>query len=119
MDDTLKLITETITTDENDYITTTETQKEVFCEVTSVSRSEFFSAQKAGLSPSFTFRVAAVEYEGEKLIEYRGERYRIYRTYLRFDDTIELYAEYKDGVTDAGSGEGSNGSSEPDSGQGL
>ena len=37
------------------------------------------------------------DYAGEALLEWNGQKYNIYRTYLREDDTIELYAERRIG----------------------
>ena len=52
------------------------------CQVDSVTRSEFFEAGRNGLNPEFVFRVFFGDYEGgERLVEYRGKRYSIYRTY--------------------------------------
>lgn len=38
------------------------------------------------------------DYNGEKLVEYNGETYAVYRTYLAKNDTIELYVERKGGT---------------------
>lgn len=101
MDATIKLIKTTTTQDALGYPVETETAREVFCSVESVTRSEFFQAGKAGLTPEHVFSVNAIEYEGEKELEYNGDKYGIYRTYKDDDsDYIELYAEYKSGVTD-------------------
>ena len=35
----------------------------------------------------------AYDYEGEKIVEYQGKRYAVYRTYLGRDDTLELYVQ--------------------------
>lgn len=102
MDGVIKLVKLTTTTDELGYPVETPTERETFCSVLSVSRSEFFQAGKAGLTPEHVFSVNAAEYEGEKELEYLGERYRIYRTYQPDgSDYIELYTEYRSGVTDA------------------
>ena len=42
--------------------------------------------------PMFQF-----DYLGEKIIEYNGVQYTIYRTYNRSVDEIELYTELKKG----------------------
>lgn len=101
MDGVIKLVKLTTTTDELGYPVETPTERETFCRVLSVSRSEFFQAGKAGLTPEHVFSVNAAEYEGEKELEYLGERYRIYRTYQpEGSDYIELYTEYRSGITD-------------------
>lgn len=102
MDATIKLIKTTITQDELGYPAETETAREAFCSVESVTRSEFFQAGKAGIVPDYVFSVNAIEYEGEKELEYNGDKFGIYRTYKADgSDYIELYAEYRSGVTDA------------------
>lgn len=100
MDDICKLITKTMTQDALGYPVATEAEYETFCSVDSITRAEFFNAGKAGITPELVFRVNAVEYSGQELIEYDGKRYGIYRTYKDDSDMIELYAEYKSGVTD-------------------
>ena len=99
MDDTLKLITETYTKDEYGVQRQVQTAREVLCKVNSVTQSEFFSCKQAGLNPEYVFDVALVEYGGEKVVEYRGNLYAVYRTYLQVGkDYIELYAERQRGV---------------------
>jgi hypothetical protein len=44
------------------------------------------------------FRVFFADYEGERLLEYNGKRYGIYRTYNNGSDEVELYAERKGGT---------------------
>lgn len=100
MDAVCKLITKTMTTDEVGFPIATETEYETFCQVGSVTRAEFFNAGKAGLAPEYVFTVNAVEYEGQTEVEYEGKRYTIYRTYRTDEDMMELYAEYRSGVTD-------------------
>lgn len=68
-------------------------RRSVFARVESVSRSEFFEAGRNGLSPDFKFTMFAYDYEGEKIVEYQGKRYAVYRTYLGRDDTLELYVQ--------------------------
>ena len=98
MDDVLKLISKTYTKDKYGVSKASETEREVFCEVSSISRNEFFEAGRNGLNPEYRFVIAEAEYHGESLIEYRGKRYGIYRTYIEPNtDFIELYAERKGG----------------------
>ena len=100
MDGVIKLIKRTITADDLGYPVATENARETFCSVESVTRSEYFQAGKAGLAPAHVFRVNAIEYEGEEEIEYEGQRFRVYRTYKNGLDFMELYTEYRSGVTD-------------------
>lgn len=71
----------------------TETGRMVFCEVNSVSRYEFWRAKENGAYPEYVFRLSdRLEYQGEKLLTYNGNRYRVVRTYVD-GYAIELTAE--------------------------
>lgn len=101
MDDTINLLVESTSVDEDFNNVATYRRKQVFCRVRSVTMTEFYNAGQAGLSPAYVFEIFHGDYNGEKLLEFKGQRYAIYRTYHRVqDDTIELYAEDKAGVTD-------------------
>jgi hypothetical protein len=95
--DVLTLIGTTRTQDEYGIWHETPTARNVFCQVNSITRSEFFDAGRNGLAPEFMFSMFAGDYEGERVCEYRGQKYSIYRTYLGRNDVIELYAERKGG----------------------
>ena len=101
MDDVIKLISRTYTTDKYGVQKPTETEREVFCDVKSISRMEFFEAGRNGLNPEYEFIIAEAEWQGETILEYRGKRYGIYRTYIEPNtDFIELYAERKGGTNE-------------------
>lgn len=76
----------------------TESRRDVFVNVQSVTRQEFFDAGQAGLQPQYVFVMFGPDYEGEKAVEYKGKRYSVYRTYARKDDNLELYVEERAGV---------------------
>lgn len=69
----------------------------VYCNVSSVTGSEWFEGGRNGLNPQYRFTMFAPDYEGEEVLEYNGERYAIYRTYVGQNETIELYTEKKKG----------------------
>ena len=96
--DVLILITETRTQDAYGVWRSVETEREIFCEVQSVNRSEFFEAGRNGLNPEYQFTVFFADYAGEEICKYNGQRYAIYRTYLAKNDRLELYAERKGGT---------------------
>lgn len=75
-----------------------EAPRNVFCDITSVSASEWFEGGKAGLNPTYRAVVFATDYQGEQIAELDGVRYGIYRTFLGRGDTIELYMERKAGI---------------------
>ena len=94
----IKLIATTKTQNEFGVWVTAETEREVFCDVSSVTRAEFFDGGRNGLNPEYVFTMFFGDYEGETILEYSGKRYAIYRTYQANTDTIELYAERKGGT---------------------
>lgn len=71
----------------------TETQRQVYCTVRSVGMNEAYTAMSNGLHPSLVFDLTDyTDYNGEKVCEYKGVRYRIVRTY-RQNQSIELTVE--------------------------
>ena len=70
----------------------------VFCQVDSVTRAEFFDAGRNGLNPEFRMTMFRWDYDGQRLLEYNGQTYSVYRTYFARDDTVELYVERKGGT---------------------
>lgn len=96
--DIVKLISTTKQQDDYGVWRTTETEREVFCQVDSVTRAEFFDGGRNGLNPQFRVTMFAEDYEDEAILEYRGKRYSIYRTYQNRNDDIELYVERKGGT---------------------
>lgn len=103
MDDVIKLIAVTKTLDVIGVPTLTETAREVFCRVDSITRREFFEAGRNGLNPEWRFTVFVGDYAGELTIEYAGHRYGVYRTYRLIDsDYLELYCDRKSGTAPKG-----------------
>lgn len=99
MDGVVKLIKETYVQNEIMEQIPTETETEVFAEINSVTRSEWAEAGRAGLNPSAMIRTPRVNYSGEKIVEWEGVRYGVYRTYAPPDsDFIEIYLEEKVGI---------------------
>lgn len=72
-------------------------KRKVFANVTSVTSAEWFEGGRNGLNPEYRMRVFSPDYEGEKVIEYNGIQYTIYRTYIGRNDTLELYVQRKMG----------------------
>ena len=95
--DEITLIAENITVDELGIASKTYTRTDTLCEVNSVTRQEFFEAGRNGLNPEYEMTVFFGDYNGERIIEYNGEQYGVYRTY-RAGDYMELYVERKGGL---------------------
>lgn len=94
----INLISETQARDTSGVYQTSETSHTVFCSVNSVTASEFFEGGRNGLNPELQFTMFAGDYNGERIVEYDGNRYGVYRTYIRKNDVIELYVERKGGL---------------------
>ena len=73
-------------------------RREIICEVESIAQKEFFAASQQGFKPEYKLTVWADEYEGESIVIYNGETYKIYRTFRRNVDKMELYITRKAGV---------------------
>ena len=57
--------------------------KMCYARVKSVSRSEFYRARENGLEPVFVFVLSEyADYCGEKIVLYKGKRYRVIRSYV-------------------------------------
>ena len=97
MTDTIKLISKAYTLDDIGNQVANETETVVFCEVDSISQSEYYNAANTELNPEYKFTVFFGDYSGQNTVEYNGVRYGIYRTY-RAGDSLELYAERKAGA---------------------
>ena len=96
--DVLTLVGETLAQDDFGVWRATRTERDVFCSVESVTRSEYFQGGKNGLVPELKFIVFFGDYDGEETAIYDGKAYGIYRTYRGKNDRLELYAERKGGV---------------------
>lgn len=94
----ITLISVTRTQDDYGVWRDQETTTDVFCQVDSITQSEFFEAGRNGLNPEYRFRLFFGDYNNQEIVAYNNQRYSVYRTYLRRDDTIELYVERKGGT---------------------
>lgn len=94
--DEIALIEVGRTQGENGYPVETECRKEVFADVRSVKRSEFYKSLQAGLELSAAFLLRICDYEGQTRIEYEGKRYDVERVYTGDGELVELNcSEYK------------------------
>lgn len=104
MDDVIKFITTTDTYDKYGNRIPTETVWQVFCQVRSIGRNEFYQAAQSDLHPEFVFVLSHYkDYQGESKIKYTppGETektFSIVRTYRLGDsDELEIVVEEKIG----------------------
>ncbi len=96
--DILNLIAVTYIKDDIGQEIEQEVLKQVFCQVESVSMSEWFRAGRDGMKPQYKVTMFFYDYNGEQVADYNGERYAVYRTYIRNNELIELYLEKKVGL---------------------
>lgn len=82
---------------------TTEGERTVFCSVKSVGYQEYYIAREHDLNPTLVFVLADyAEYQGEPVVIYHGERYRVVRTYRTPQLGIELTVERAEPATTEG-----------------
>lgn len=94
----IKLIKPNYTQDSIGQYIYAETERQVYCDVRSITRAEWFEAGRNGMQPIYIFAMFGPDYEGEQIVEYEGKRYGVYRTYRGRNETIELYVEEKGGL---------------------
>jgi len=94
-DSVITLISETDTVDEYGDTVTTQTTRNIFAEVQSISQTEFYQAQALGLKPEIKFVIADfADYQNEEKLKYTPfggteQTYNILRTY-RNKQTLEI-----------------------------
>ena len=91
------LISKSRTQDSLGVWKSTTTSRKVYCQVDSISQSEWFEGGRAGLNPALRFRLFRYDYNNEDTLTYNGTEYRVYRTYFAKNDIIELYTELRKG----------------------
>ena len=75
-----------------------ETKRTVYCTVKSIGMQEAYQAMGIGLNPELKVCLAHdFEYEGERLCELGGQRYKVIRTYITETDGIELTLQRVEG----------------------
>lgn len=94
--DVIQLVTEN-RTGHGVHEAVTEEARTVFCTVRSVGRAEFYNALNAGVQPEYVFRLELAEdYQNERIVFFRGQKFRVVRTYVTADDGIEITVERSD-----------------------
>lgn len=67
-----------------------------------ISRAEFYNAGQIGILPDYEFIVSAIDYHGQTMVEFNGQRLKVYRTYQKNANEIELYCQYAGGLNGGG-----------------
>ena len=89
----INLIKVSYVKDKNGVNRKVETSRQVYCNVGSVTQSEFFQGAQAGLKPEYRFTIFFYDYDAETLVDYKGVKYSVYRTYHDKTDLMELYVQ--------------------------
>ena len=92
---TCNLIAQTYTVDAAGNSVPVRTQRTVFCKARSITRSEFYQAEVAGLKPAAILVIPfSKDYDSEKVVAWEGKEYTVTRVYQRPDkDAVELTIE--------------------------
>jgi SPP1 family predicted phage head-tail adaptor len=98
LDDVCNLLSITTTTDTLGQAIETTKPYMAFCSKFSITRAEFSTAGQLGFKPDLMLVIDADAYGNEKLLEYQGKTYSIYKTFQRVDGFIEVYCEVKKGA---------------------
>lgn len=89
--DVATLIAQTYTVNSIGDSVASETSRQVYVEVKSVGLKRKIEAMATGLNIEFKLILADVqEYNGEKIVEYRGVRYNVLSVYIADDQSVEL-----------------------------
>lgn len=75
-----------------------ETEREVFCDIQSISREEFFEAGQNDITPVYKATMFKYDYNDEKIAIVFGEKLAVYRTYIKQGEYIELYLKREVGI---------------------
>lgn len=77
----IDLISETKTTNEMGDEEVTEVKTTILASILTYRNKDYYQAFTSGLKPSISFGVNKYEYDGEKLLEYDNNKYRIIDVY--------------------------------------
>ena len=84
MVEVVQLIRVSRSTDDYGDQVVTEESREVLALMQSISQREFYEAQAVGLKPELKLKLSDyLDYNGEPLADYQGERYHILRTFRK------------------------------------
>lgn len=62
----------------------------IFCKKKSITRSEFYQANQAGIRPNLIVDIHSFEYNNQEFAEFGGKEYRILKTYPINLNILEL-----------------------------
>lgn len=98
MDGAIFLVRQSFSEDELRQQEAVEEEREILCELRSVTRQEWRDAGQNHIRASLVAVTPAANYEGEQLAVVEGKRMAVYRTYHPPDsDLVELYLKEEAG----------------------
>ncbi|WP_026886716.1 phage head closure protein [Clostridium beijerinckii] len=89
----LTLIKHIFKTDELKNQIPEEIKTDLYCDLKSIGRNEYYNAASQGLKPEIIFVIHNYEYNGEREILFEKNRYKVIRTYSKDFEEIELTCE--------------------------
>ena len=93
------LTVETVQT-ANGYRDEVETAREVFANVKSVTRSEFYAARQDGTELVIAVEMRTWDYNGERRLRHNGKTYTVERQYTKDGEMLQINcSEFRGGVT--------------------
>lgn len=93
----ISLITKKIIPDKIGNQKSEKVKRTIYCNQESVGQDEYYKAAQSGMSPKIRIVVRPYEYQEERLAEYNGKVYAVYRTFQRKPEELELYLTEKAG----------------------
>lgn len=86
---TCQLIKQVQTRDKRGVVSTTETRRQVCCNVYSISAAAFYAASAAGIRPQAVIELRRCAYQNETLVEFEGRVLDVERV-ERTPDNVRL-----------------------------
>ncbi|MCM1220555.1 MAG: phage head closure protein [Lachnospiraceae bacterium] len=70
---------------------------QVYADVQSARRSEFYAAKQIGVNLAITVKLRAADYDGQERLVWNGKRYKVERAYTSAREMYELNcSEYRE-----------------------
>jgi SPP1 family predicted phage head-tail adaptor len=77
-------------TDAEGYPSEAVEATDVFADVQSAKRSEFYAAKQIGVTIAITVKLRAADYTGQERLVWNGKRYKVERAYTEAREMYEL-----------------------------
>lgn len=67
-----------------------DVRKDIYANKKSIRQSEFYQSYALGIKLDIMIEINTADYNGEELLEYESQMYRIVRTYSKNGEIVEL-----------------------------